>query len=127
TTLEQLNLTLNLCGLRTVIRHINEVETGEKQLCQDLKEYFGSSYYIILNYWRQYEDEKTGEYTESGHFSLVGGYTLTKYQLLILDTQQPDFSHHWIDLKHLVLLMSKIDDESKKPRGYLIVNKKPDT
>jgi hypothetical protein len=115
--LSKLSYVLQVCGLSSLIRYC-ENETIEEQFRKDLKE---EKYFIIVNYWRQYQDKDNGYTHRYGHFSLVGGFNPISDDVLLLDPSVKKFPHHWLSLKNLVRMMCTYDSMSSRNRGYLII------
>jgi hypothetical protein len=116
-TLANLSYVLEVCGLSSIIRYC-ENEFIEEQFREDLKQ---ENHFIIVNYWRQFDGKEKDNIHCGGHFSLIGGFNETTDDVLILDTSQRKFSHHWLSLKDLVRMMCTYDRMASMARGYLCV------
>lgn len=118
-TLANLSRVLEHCGLRSIIRYCHsDDENVEEQFRKDVN---NTTHFLIVNYWRQFEEKDKNYVHKGGHFSLVAGFDQRTDHVLILDTSQKRFPHHWLSIKHLIRMMSTNDRMSSMPRGYLIV------
>ena len=116
-TLPQLSDMLEKCDVSSIIRYCHD-EKIEEQFRRDMKE---AQNLVIVNYWRQYEEGENNEIQRSGHFSPIGAFHEKTDRVLIMDTYQPHFPHHWVKVKELMRMMRAKDEEENAPRGYLIV------
>jgi glutathione gamma-glutamylcysteinyltransferase len=116
-SLAQLSYVLEVCGVLSTIRYCKG-EGIEDQFQKDIKE---QENLVIMNYWRQYEEDEKHHVRRGGHFSPLGGFHEMTDRVLIMDTYQPKFSHHWLDVKSLVRMMRAKDGMENAPRGYLII------
>ncbi|CAF3817185.1 unnamed protein product [Rotaria sp. Silwood1] len=117
-TLAKLSHVLQICGLSSIIRYCED-ETIEEQFRYDLQQ---PENFIIVNYWRQFQEKDKNYIHRGGHLSLIGGFNKKTDCVLIMDTSHTRFPHHWLSLKHLVRMMSTYDRMASMPRGYLIIN-----
>ncbi|CAF1400830.1 unnamed protein product [Rotaria sordida] len=117
-TLAKLSHVLQICGLSSTIRYCED-ETIEEQFRHDLQQ---QENFIIVNYWRQFQEKDKDYIYQGGHLSLIGGFNQRTDYVLIMDTSHTRFPHHWLPLKQLVRMMSTYDSMAAMPRGYLIVS-----
>lgn len=89
---------------------------------------------VLLQYTKQDESLITLSYsrkvfsqTGDGHFSPVGGYHVQRDLVLILDTARFKYPPHWVSVSLLFEAMQSKDKSTGKPRGYVIMNKKPNS
>ncbi|XP_064598781.1 uncharacterized protein LOC135465471 [Liolophura sinensis] len=61
--------------------------------------------------------------TGDGHFSPIGGYHADKDLVLVLDTARYKYPPHWVPLPALVTSMKGIDQDTGKPRGFVLLSK----
>lgn len=116
--LSKLSHVLEVCGLHSEIRYCED-EKVEENFRNDLE---NDKSFIVINYWRQFQDKETSATHQYGHFSLIGGYNSLTDHVLILDPSVKRFPHHWLSLKDLVRLMCTYDPMSSRNRGYLLVH-----
>ena len=116
-TLANLSNILKICGLQSIIRYCHD-ENIEEQFRIDLKQ---ENQFLVVNYWRQFQDKNRHYIHRSGHFSLIAGYNQTTDHVLIMDTNSTIFPHHWLPLKDLIRMMSTYDRTASMQRGYLII------
>ncbi|CAF4364286.1 unnamed protein product, partial [Rotaria sp. Silwood2] len=117
-TLANLSHVLQICGLSSIIRYCED-ETIEEQFRHDLQQ---QDNFIIVNYWRQFQEKDKDYIYRGGHLSLIGGFNKITDYILIMDTSHTRFPHHWLPLKELIRMMSTYDSMAAMPRGYLIVS-----
>jgi len=55
----------------------------------------------------------------AGHFSPIGGYHEGSDAVLILDVARFKYPPHWAPLADVAEAMSRVDPDTKKPRGFL--------
>lgn len=101
-----------------------QLETPETSSLEDLRETikFCSSEdrgkVVVASY-----DRRGLKQTGSGHFSPVGGYHEASDMALIMDTARFKLPPHWVPLEMLWEAMKRIDPETGKPRGFVVLEK----
>lgn len=73
---------------------------------------------VVVSY-----DRRGLKQTGSGHFSPIGGFHKEKDLVLILDTARFKLPPHWAPLDALWEAMKKIDPETNKPRGFMVLER----
>ncbi|CAN0077952.1 unnamed protein product [Ectocarpus sp. 13 AM-2016] len=68
-------------------------------------------------------DRRGLKQTGSGHFSPVGGYHKEKDLVLIMDTARFKLPPHWAPLPILWEAMQRVDPDTGRPRGYMVLEK----
>ncbi|CAG2205413.1 E2.3.2.15 [Mytilus edulis] len=107
-------------GLETKMIIVDENATLENFREVLLKYTKQDEYLITLSYSR-----KVLSQTGDGHFSPVGGYHVERDLVLILDTARFKYPPHWVSASLIFEAMQGKDKSTGKPRGYVIMNKKP--
>ena len=73
---------------------------------------------VVVSY-----DRRGLKQTGSGHFSPIGGFHKSEDLVLIMDTARFKLPPHWAPLSTLWEAMKKIDPETGKPRGFMVLEK----
>ena len=76
---------------------------------------------IIANYSR-----KAVGQTGDGHFSPIGGYHVATDRVLVLDTARFKYPPHWLSLALLFEAIQDPDSESRRGRGWLMLQRRGD-
>lgn len=66
---------------------------------------------------------KTVQQTGDGHYASIGGYHPAKDLVLLFDTARFKYPPHWLPVDLLWESMHALDNETKKPRGYFLLEK----
>ncbi|KAL8160701.1 hypothetical protein V2J09_002238 [Rumex salicifolius] len=74
--------------------------------------------HLIVSYHRGYLKQ-----TGTGHFSPVGGYHVGKDLVLILDVARFKYPPHWVPLTLLWDAMCTVDEDTRRHRGFMILEK----
>jgi hypothetical protein len=75
--------------------------------------------FILVNYLRKVLGQQTG-----GHISPLGAYNADHDMVLVLDVANYKYPWTWVKVDALWHAMEAVDEDSKKPRGYIIVSPK---
>lgn len=62
----------------------------------------------------------------TGHFSPVAAWHRASDQALVLDVARFKYPPHWVPVPRLFAAMSAVDDETRRPRGWLRVGRADD-
>ena len=62
--------------------------------------------------------------TGDGHFCPVGGLNSEADKVLLLDTARFKYPPQWVDMGLLYDAMKSIDNDTQKPRGFILLSKK---
>ncbi|CBJ32985.1 phytochelatin synthase, catalyse the biosynthesis of PCs from GSH [Ectocarpus siliculosus] len=73
---------------------------------------------VVVSY-----DRRGLKQTGSGHFSPIGGYHKEKDLVLIMDTARFKLPPHWAPLPILWEAMQRVDPDTGRPRGYMVLEK----
>ncbi|CAM9915373.1 unnamed protein product, partial [Ectocarpus sp. 8 AP-2014] len=95
--------THTLEDLRAVIEECSSADTGRV---------------VVVSY-----DRRGLKQTGSGHFSPIGGYHKEKDLVLIMDTARFKLPPHWAPLPILWEAMQRVDPDTGRPRGYMVLEK----
>jgi len=66
------------------------------------------------------------EQSGSGHFSPIGGYCAERDMVLIMDVARFKYPPHWVPLASLFQAMQRVDPETGKCRGYMLLSALPE-
>ena len=66
------------------------------------------------------------EQSGSGHFSPIGGYCAERDMVLIMDVARFKYPPHWVPLGSLYQAMQRVDPETGKCRGYMLLSALPE-
>ena len=117
--IQDLSWLLNQQNVTTEVKYTQDIQLSQFEA--DLnKLQTDNTTFIILNY-----DRNTLKQKGSGHFSPVGGYNKQTKHVQILDVSRYKAPIVWVPIKHLYAAMKKTDPESKKSRGYILIQKNP--
>lgn len=86
-----------------------------KFVCQDVP---SSEYKVLVTSYSR----KTLSQSGDGHFSPIGGYHPQKDLILILDVARFKYPPHWVPLALFFEALKRIDTDSGKCRGYLLLS-----
>eukprot|EP00903_Cladosiphon_okamuranus_P008074 g7788.t1 len=89
--------------LRAVVHHCSSEDRGKV---------------VVVSY-----DRRGVNQTGTGHFSPIGGYHREQDLVLVMDTARFKHPPHWIPMETLWEAMKRIDNETGKPRGFMILEK----
>lgn len=72
-----------------------------------------------------YSREPLGQ-TGAGHFSPIGGFHAGSDMVLILDVARFKYPPHWAPLRDVAEAMGRVDPDTGRPRGFMILTLKED-
>eukprot|EP00041_Stephanoeca_diplocostata_P032673 m.1054554 g.1054554 ORF g.1054554 m.1054554 type:complete len:602 (-) comp24190_c0_seq4:2288-4093(-) len=61
--------------------------------------------------------------TGTGHFSPLAGYSQRDDMVLVMDVARFKYNPHWVPLEMLWTAMHPIDHATKRPRGYMVMQR----
>jgi hypothetical protein len=93
--------------LRDVLRY--QLSLSEKE---------AGDYYVVLNF---HQKTVLGAGDDVGHMSVAAAFDKRKDRVLIYDVDNRGFEPYWVSLDLLMAGMHTQDDETREPRGYLMV------
>ena len=100
-------------------------QTGCEQLSEEVakdKQVNTSVRNVMIASYSRRDLEQSG----SGHFSPIGGYCAERDMVLIMDVARFKYPPHWVPLATLFQAMQRVDPETGKCRGYVLLSALPD-
>eukprot|EP00124_Ichthyophonus_hoferi_P003480 Ihof_evm2s303 gene=Ihof_evmTU2s303 len=107
-----------------LVKDMQANETTEAQFREDIMASCtgGKDMGIVLVSYSRKEFLQTGD----GHYSPIGGYHRPTDSVLILDVARFKYPPHWVPLHSLWNAMNRIDPDTTKTRGYMVLKKQED-
>eukprot|EP01032_Pedospumella_encystans_P007655 gene7655-9160_t len=99
--------------------------TGCEQLSEEVakdKQVNASVRNVMIASYSRRDLEQSG----SGHFSPIGGYCAERDMVLIMDVARFKYPPHWVPLAALYQAMQRVDPETGKCRGYMLLSALPE-
>jgi len=87
-----------------------------RQVVKEASMTFADKTTLVMSYSRK-EFKQTGD----GHYSTMGGYSEEDDALLIMDVARFKYPPHWVKVEDMWKAMQRLDPDTQKPRGYMLL------
>lgn len=94
---------------------VNSIEAFRKVVLKTCQQDLDT---LVVSYSR-----KGLKQTGDGHYSPIGAYDEDTDSVLILDVARFKYPPHWVKLQDLYISMRYLDSTTKKPRGWMLLQK----
>lgn len=117
-TLQQLGAFIECQGCLTQTTHASETSIGSfRSLLTAVT--LDSDRFLVVNYYRKALNQESG-----GHISPVAAYNEKADKALVLDVAKYKYPPVWVPVTRLWSAMAALDQETSKPRGYVLAQNK---
>ncbi|KAJ3205790.1 hypothetical protein HDU67_008634, partial [Dinochytrium kinnereticum] len=120
-TLPEFGVLARCNGLEARIRRADDGVCNKELFISDIKRVSKSTKEVMVVSFSRQSLLQTG----TGHFSPIGGYDEKENKVLIFDVARFKYPAYWVSVDLLWESIHPIDEDTGKPRGYLLLRRAP--